>query len=186
MFIGDRTGFDPINASTSGEVKVGWGEARTASNEAMLTTEGLATCIGIAIYDPNSSTGYLAHVFAGLDNHFETAVPMVHEAAARASDITQLSAWVRGGTLTPGYEYDVELILRAQTVKLLGSVGIKGKRVDVIWNEIPSLAVHMSLACENGEMTSNYPIQLFGNREKPLSTYLQREKVTPNIVTSIC
>jgi len=54
-------------ASTNAErgeterVKVGIAESEVASGDAVLTTSGLGSCLGVALYDPEARTGGLVH-----------------------------------------------------------------------------------------------------------------------------
>jgi chemotaxis protein CheD len=47
--------------SSPERVKVGIAEYEVASDGAVLTTSGLGSCLGVAIYDPESGTGGLVH-----------------------------------------------------------------------------------------------------------------------------
>ena len=43
-------------------VKVGMADLKTGRNTDMITTLGLGSCIGIALYDPTTKIGGLAHI----------------------------------------------------------------------------------------------------------------------------
>ncbi len=46
----------------SGMIKVGMADLKTGQNTDVITTLGLGSCIGIALYDPTTKIGGLAHI----------------------------------------------------------------------------------------------------------------------------
>lgn len=88
------------------EIKVGIAEWKAAHNPARLITLGLGSCVGIALYDPRSSIGGLAHIMLPDSTQFQDvsnrakfadlAIPDLLEAmlrmgARRASIVAKLA-----------------------------------------------------------------------------------------------
>lgn len=88
------------------EIKVGIAEWKVAHNPARLITLGLGSCVGIALYDPRTSIGGLAHIMLPDSTEFQDvsnrakfadlAIPDLLEAmlrmgARRASIVAKLA-----------------------------------------------------------------------------------------------
>mgnify|MGYP000224069920 CR=1 FL=1 len=67
VYDGSTTG--STDATSPERVKVGIAEYEVASGDAVLTTSGLGSCLGVAVYDPGSTVAGLVHVM--LPSHDE-------------------------------------------------------------------------------------------------------------------
>lgn len=89
-------------------LKVGIAEYEVTTNGAVLTTSGLGSCIGVAVYDPESGVGGLAHVMlpstdettGGEAAKFADAGTelLVEEVIAAGGDPDSLEAKIAGGS----------------------------------------------------------------------------------------
>jgi chemotaxis protein CheD len=88
---------------------VGISDRRVARSPDIISTYALGSCIGVALYDPTTHIGGLAHIMlpdsaiAGGEpvdrkRFADTAVPdMVREMSARGADMTRVTAKLAGG-----------------------------------------------------------------------------------------
>ncbi|QGU95044.1 chemotaxis protein CheD [Clostridium bovifaecis] len=90
------------------EIRVGIADLNTAAPPRKLITVGLGSCIGIAIYDPNSKIGGLAHImlpdstqFSNISNPMkfaDLAIPMLLDKMQKQGAIKRnLKAKIAGG-----------------------------------------------------------------------------------------
>jgi chemotaxis protein CheD len=110
MKVYDGQSSDGSSAATGSpdRVKVGIAESDIASNGDVLTTSGLGSCLGVAIYDPESQTGGLVHAMlpskdeADSDNDAKFADSgierLVAELEGEGADRNNLLAKMAGGS----------------------------------------------------------------------------------------
>lgn len=62
MKVYDGTATDAADSTQPERIKVGIAEYKVASGEAVLTTSGLGSCLGVGLYDPETKDVGLVHV----------------------------------------------------------------------------------------------------------------------------
>lgn len=89
-------------------LKVGIAEYKVTTEGAILTTSGLGSCIGLALWDPEATIGGLAHVMMPSDEDVENGSAakfadagtklLVEEVVAAGGDRDRLEAKLAGGS----------------------------------------------------------------------------------------
>jgi chemotaxis protein CheD len=92
--------------ATGSRVKVGIADYKVADGDATLVTSGLGSCVGIAVYDPESGVAGLAHAMLPHSEdaddeakYVDTAVPaLVAEMRRSGADTDRMRAKMAGGS----------------------------------------------------------------------------------------
>lgn len=120
---------------------------------AVLETDGLGPCTGLAIFDPESRTGHLGHtVMPHEDNLFDD---MIQSALDLQEDPSKWKVWIRGSAinriiLEDDPEFDYEAYHQESRNYLLGQLSKAGvTEIDVEWSD-PDDVVSMRLDCNKG------------------------------------
>ena len=90
------------------EVFVNMGEISSSKNQGILTTVGLGSCVGVALYDPQVKVGVMGHIFlpqsrpndpqAPPGKYADTGIPaMIEEAVRLGASRSRLHAKLAGG-----------------------------------------------------------------------------------------
>jgi chemotaxis protein CheD len=108
VYDGSSTDGTSTNPEDPERVKVGIAEYQVASDGAVLTTSGLGSCLGVAIYDPESGVAGLVHVMlpskegSDSDNDAKFADSgirqLVSDLQRRGADRENLVAKIAGGS----------------------------------------------------------------------------------------
>ncbi|AKU07296.1 MULTISPECIES: chemotaxis protein CheD [Haloferax] len=93
-------------AARSGRIKVGIADYAVSGDESTLTTSGLGSCIGVALYDPETGVSGLAHaMLPEADDGSEPAKfvdtgieLLLSEMRAAGADIDRVVAKIAGGS----------------------------------------------------------------------------------------
>ncbi|HSH55497.1 MAG TPA: hypothetical protein VK983_01565 [Candidatus Limnocylindrales bacterium] len=122
------------NQSNSETIEVNMGEFASASDGEILLTDGLGPCIGLAIHDPETSKGYLAHSFGLSMYEIEQAA---NQATAESADPSKLNAWLSGGAITEPTKEDIESTKehRKNTVDYLVRTGFMREQIQLSWTD---------------------------------------------------
>jgi hypothetical protein len=127
-------------------------EWATAQGEGVLEADGIGPCVGLAIYDYDTHTGYLGHFEDAYREDSPSALDeMIEAAKGRGHDPASLQAWMGGGHLDPDDpEGSRERRDADQAVCLakLGELGIY--EVEIGWVN-PDEALSITLNCATGE-----------------------------------
>jgi len=116
----------------------------------LLATSGLGTCTGVAIYDPLTHTGHMAHLASPLADR-DLMEAMLESVRQNSTTESQLKAWVRG--CSEGEDEDLLADVAADrnyVLDSLGELGILDDSLDVNWLESPEGSVDMALNCSSG------------------------------------
>lgn len=130
------------------DVFVDMGEWAQTHGEQTIGTTSLASCAGIALYDPSNRVGYMLHTYATETWSLENMLESVRAAANPA----ELRVWVAGAVKLP----DVELIKETErfhnaVLTRLERAGITEDNVSVEWGDDPYGGMEMILDSATGE-----------------------------------
>lgn len=133
-----------------------WG-VESAQGEATLETCKLGPCVGIAIYEPNSQTGFMAHipnpelpgsVYEVLENRLITNFK-------EEADFVRMKAWL-GGAKALGVEQAHIDRVRQWVVDALLDMGLLHESIYAQWLGDDHLSGGMRLDCSNGNLEYFY------------------------------
>lgn len=135
------------------DVRVEMGEWAEARHGQFMETVGLGPCVGLALYDPVSRTGYMAHT-CGPETR--TLIDLLDAAAKDISQVSRLRVWIGGGQLNCGDAVPDDAChssIREDVLSLLTEFGIRPKNLAVDWVDNPNQMAHIFLDCRTGEGT---------------------------------
>ena len=94
--------------TTVSRQKIGIAEYAVVTDETVLVTSGLGSCLGIVLYDSRNTVSGLIHVMLPSVDHardtnpakfVDTGVPLlIDEMEAAGADVDRLQAWIVGGS----------------------------------------------------------------------------------------
>jgi hypothetical protein len=127
-----------------------WGIGRASD---VPYTRGIGTCIGIAVYDPATTIGYIAHVYSTEGSQRAVLKPLTDLIRLHSEEPPSLIGWVTGDSSEANApkRLDPELLLRAKVLSRLDILGLSPENLHVDWNDDERLLVAMSLDCASGE-----------------------------------
>ena len=106
--------------TTVSRQKIGIAEYAVVTDETILVTSGLGSCLGIVLYDPRNTVSGMIHVMLpSVDQardtnpakFVDTGVPLlIDEMEAEGADRSQLRAWIVGGSEMLNFESGGESI----------------------------------------------------------------------------
>jgi chemotaxis receptor (MCP) glutamine deamidase CheD len=119
--------------------------------DSILETMGLGTCFGIAIYDPTTKLGFLAHLINPGSADKEELDEMSSELLASTSDPSKVKVWLRGGELLADHK-GLEFGMRDRefTEQYMLELGILPENLDIEWLDNFEDAVDIRLNCKSG------------------------------------
>ena len=112
-----------------------WEYARTNDAKRVLMTPGLAPCIGIALYAPETAIGYMAHLSCTFMNAEPFWDYLVQEELG-----SNTRAWLRGGQINYVDDERLDSIAwgqenRSFAIESLISVGVDRANIDIEWDD---------------------------------------------------
>lgn len=131
------------------DIEVPMGRWDTAHAQT-IGTLGLGPCIGVAVYDPNSSRGYLSHAFGG---DITVVKEMLARAKGEVDEVGDLDCWVSGGKIIPS-PLKLSEQTRTNTLDLLQATGLN--QVETLWVEDRNSCAVMTLDCLAGQCEVTY------------------------------
>lgn len=127
-----------------------WG-IESAQDEAILETRNLGPCVGIAIYEPESRTGYLAHIpnpELPDSRYGDLEAELIGRFAESAEAFKRMRAWLAGGKYLAGYEKAGQQA-RDWVVEGLILMGIPQDAIQQMWTK-DQYSAGMRLDCSQG------------------------------------
>jgi hypothetical protein len=134
------------------DIKVEMGEWATARDGQFMETVGLGPCVGLALYDPASRVGYMAHTCGP---EIRTIIELLDAAAMDIATATKIKAWLSGGQLDCEHDVPGEPVyyptIREDILALLSGFGIQTKNLQVNWVDDLNQMAHICLDSGTGE-----------------------------------
>ena len=108
------------DAQPAGRRKIGIAEYAVVTDETLLVTSGLGSCLGIILYDPRNTVSGLIHVMLPTVDQardstpakfVDTGIPLlIDEMEAAGANVDRLQAWIVGGSEMLQFESSAESI----------------------------------------------------------------------------
>lgn len=135
--------------------------ARTTAESPVVETSGLGPCIGIAVHDPTTRTGYMTYLVMPMGEQ-PTITALMQSAISGAADPRQLRVWVRGGRAPKDNDRgqrDWQLMQRDIVANSLQQFGLQPTQIDSRWDDadVETTSTHMRLDARTGEFSSETP-----------------------------
>lgn len=136
----------PLNFDTdAADIRVEEQNAAFSRDGEILSTTGLGSCVGIAVYNPTTSEGFLGHFFP-------SSVEQAIEELPQELTGEDAQAWVAGASYTlPGVPIEATKLTRAKVLDSLSRVGIVGAQVTAVWLDSSEYIGSIQLDTSNGE-----------------------------------
>ncbi len=128
-----------------------WG-VESARGEVVLETRNLGPCVGIAIYEPQSLTGFLAHIpnpeLPGSE-YYNLEGRLIQEFIRTPAVFENMRAWLAGGKTIAGYEEHNQK-MRQWVLDGLVLMGIPQEAISARWTGDEAVSAGMKLNCADG------------------------------------
>jgi hypothetical protein len=139
------------------EVLVPMGAWAKGQGNIILETDGLSTCVGVAIHDARNKVGHLMHVSGPHSASFEEVTDFLGSVTSSTTNVAGLKVWVRGAGRVSGEFVDKEDQVetqrdRAYILSELARIGIQEENLDAQWHQSDEI-IDVSLNCQTGEFT---------------------------------
>lgn len=132
---------------TGTDIVVEQGEWAVATQGEALFTAALGPCIGIALYDPVTSTGYLAHMDGAFLDEAET---IAQAAVSQSADISLIKVWLTGALTMPESK-SLTIEARSTIVRQLTGLGLAEANITTEWLQNPDEAASVLLDTLTGQ-----------------------------------
>ncbi len=125
------------------------GGVRTGTEGSTIFTTGVGACIELAIHDPRSKIGHMAHIFSTRGSQQAAFSQLETVLELHGTDPSQLSGWMTGGSSEACLSRETGL--RAEATERLTALGLHPDiNLSVEWNDDESMLLAASLECATG------------------------------------